>query len=35
MGTEHNVLEQIGRYGCMFLMVFNIGIAEFGYKYKG
>ena len=26
-----NVLEQIGRYGSMFLMVFNIGIAEFGF----
>lgn len=27
-----NLLEQIGRYGCMFLMVFNIGIAEFGFS---
>lgn len=26
-----NVLEQIGRYGCMFLMVFNIGLAEFEF----
>lgn len=26
-----NVLEQIGRYGCMFLMVFNIGVAELGF----
>lgn len=26
-----NVLEQIGRYGCMFLMAFNIGIVEFGF----
>ena len=26
-----NVLEQAGRYACMFLMVFNIGIAEFGF----
>ena len=26
-----NILEQIGRYGCMFLMVFNIGIAEMGF----
>ncbi len=26
-----NVLEQIGRYACMFLMIFNIGIAEFGF----
>ena len=27
-----NTLEQIGRYGCMFLMVFNIGIAELGFR---
>lgn len=27
-----NILEQIGRYGCMFLMVFNIGIVEFGFN---
>lgn len=26
-----NVLEQIGRYGCMFFMIFNIGILEFDY----
>ena len=26
-----NILEQSGRYACMFLMVFNIGIAEFGF----
>lgn len=26
-----NLLEQIGRYTSMFLMVFNIGIAEFGF----
>ena len=26
-----NILEQLGRYSCMFLMVFNIGIAEFGF----
>jgi len=26
-----NLLEQVGRYGCLFLMVFNIGIAEFGF----
>jgi hypothetical protein len=25
-----NLAEQIGRYGCMFLMVFNIGVAELG-----
>lgn len=27
-----NILEQIGRYGCMFLMVFHIGIAEDGFS---
>ena len=26
-----NILEQIGRYGCMFLMVFNIGVFELGF----
>lgn len=30
-----NILEQIGRYGCMFLMVFNIGIAERGFRSIG
>jgi hypothetical protein len=25
------ILEQIGRYGCMFLMVFNIGVFELGF----
>lgn len=30
-----NVLEQVGRYGCMFLMVFHIGIAEFGFGSVG
>lgn len=30
-----NALEQIGRYGCMFLMVFNIGIAELGFSSIG
>lgn len=25
------ILEQVGRYGSMFLMAFNIGIAEFGF----
>lgn len=29
------ILEQIGRYGSMFLMVFNIGIAEFGFHSAG
>ena len=27
-----NGLEQIGRYGSMFLMIFNIGIAELGFS---
>lgn len=27
-----NGLEQVGRYGSMFLMVFNIGILEFGFR---
>ena len=27
-----NVLEQIGRYCSMFFMVFDIGIAEFGFS---
>lgn len=27
-----NILEQIGRYACIFLMIFNIGIAEFGFE---
>lgn len=27
-----NILGQAGRYGCMFLMVFNIGIFEFGFR---
>lgn len=26
-----NILEQVGRYGSLFLMVFNIGLAEFGF----
>lgn len=26
-----NILEQVGRYGCMFLMVFNIGNADLGF----
>lgn len=30
-----NILEQIGRYACMFLMAFNIGIAEFGFGSVG
>lgn len=27
-----NILEQIGRYASMLLMVFHIGIAEFGFS---
>ena len=27
-----NILEQVGRFGCMFFMVFNIGIAEMGFS---
>ena len=30
-----NLLEQVGRFSCMFLMVFNIGIAELGFKSIG
>ncbi len=30
-----NALEQMGRYSSMFLMVFNIGIAEFGFSSAG
>lgn len=26
-----NIMEQVGRYVSMFLMVFNIGLAEFGF----
>lgn len=29
-----NLLEQIGRYGSMFLMIFNIGILEYGFSSK-
>jgi len=29
------VLEQVGRYMSMFLMIFNIGIAEFGFSGVG
>jgi len=28
------ILEQIGRYGSIFLMSFNIGIAEYGFASK-
>lgn len=29
-----NTLEQVGRYGSMFLMVCNLGIFEFGFRSK-
>lgn len=30
-----NIMEQISRYGCMILMVFHFGIAEFGFPSVG
>lgn len=27
-----NILEQVGRYACMLLMIFNVGITEFGFS---
>lgn len=30
-----NLIEQIGRYGCMLLMIFNIGLVEFGFSSIG
>lgn len=30
-----NILEQVGRYGCMFFMVFPIGITEMGFPSVG
>lgn len=30
-----NLMEQIGRYVSIFLMIFNIGIAEFGFSTIG
>ncbi|MCR5792494.1 MAG: hypothetical protein K6G65_04945 [Lachnospiraceae bacterium] len=27
-----NAMEQVGRYGCMFLMIFSIGLPEFGFR---
>lgn len=27
-----NILEQVGRYSSMFLMIFNVGIVEFAFK---
>lgn len=30
-----NIMEQIGRYGCMFFMVFHVGKSEFGFYSVG
>ena len=30
-----NILEQLGRYGCMLLMVFNIPFAQTGFPFMG
>ena len=30
-----NLAEQIGRYGCLFLMVCNVGVAELGFASVG
>jgi len=30
-----NILEQIGRYACMIFMVFNVGLAKFGFASVG
>lgn len=30
-----NVLEQIGRYGCMFFMIFHIGFSQIGLSSFG
>ncbi len=30
-----NILEQIGRYVCMFLMIFSIGMPQFGFPSVG
>lgn len=27
-----NIIEQIGRYSSMFLIIFNIGVAEYGFS---
>ena len=29
------ILEQVGRYGCMLLMVFNFGMPKFGFPSVG
>lgn len=31
MNKFMNILEQIGRYTCMIFMVFNLGLAKFGF----
>ena len=30
-----NILEQVGRYACMIFMVFNVGLAKFGFASVG
>ena len=30
-----NILEQIGRYACMIFMIFNVGLAKFGFASVG
>ena len=30
-----NILEQVGRYACMMFMVFNVGLAKFGFAAVG
>lgn len=29
-----NIIEQIGRYGTIFFMIFHIGFAEYGFKLE-
>jgi len=29
-----DIIEQTGRYGSMFFMVFNVGLLEFGFRSK-
>lgn len=30
-----NILEQVGRYACMIFMIFNVGLAKFGFASVG
>ncbi|MPN25406.1 hypothetical protein SDC9_172815 [bioreactor metagenome] len=34
-GRLLGLAEQVGRYGCMLLMVVNLGLTEFGFSSKG